>query len=1263
MKKRYFLPLLQAACFVLLSLLLQNCSGLHNPPIPTLEEQPASVQTTTQAIIPQADIQPLIDKQEIDQMDKKQKKMVKKNDKGKEKLRDGEEADEDKETMQQNAVRYITERISSFSLQKIQAKERRKAQEDSRSNDVVSELISNPNTELVELRLQAENNDQTAQYKLAEICYKDKNYQEAKKWYKESTKTFYDSESEYKLGLIYEQENKWKKAKKRFKNATLGLDRDTINNYENFYADAQYRLGLIYERDTTNHKNFWLEIADSYEQAFREANEETLREKAKTKLDNIIQNLKAAIENKDVEASYRLGVFYIDGIGVNTNYTKAIIHFENALKQKHLDAKNKLKEAEHKALQELKAKDKYNLGIIYELGNKTSRNYDKAVEWYKKSAVQGCTMAEVRLARMYYNGWGLNKNQTKARNICDKERVKQAIRVAANNGDVDCQFILGWMFWSGCGMEEDKETSFKWVMKAANKEHVNAQFSLGMMYDNGLGVEKDEVKAIEWFQKAANQGLANAQLNLGVMYEYGQGIIKDEVKAIEWFQKAANQGNAEAQYRLGYIYYCAQGVEKDYITSIKWFQEAAKNGGEYNFNEILDTIILELAEKCLDRNTRNETKKAFDILLKALKEETIDLSIKILQNIHKSLYNFWKKDHPNREGVGIIRDFIKNLKAHIPRKRDYHSDSEGESDSEDTGIVYRALALNEDLTKGLTPKGSNPHFSIINHVSPLRGKTERETQSLWISTTRSLKVAAAWASESLCKSVAKIRIDQAWRTEKCDHNESGKKRLYDFTQPEDCSLIFGNSTNTERNTVIASQEVTIYRGVPKENILTLYTADTLSEEEYKKLKDVPKEELVNRGIYSTVKTRKLKGSVPLPRILRIKVMEEVEGQQQAVESMEEEIAELAENLSQTLQVGQKTTDSKDKGKEKDEEGYSRSEVGPSGELYSQEGSELDPLEKKVLQLTRHAMEERISKEDIVEAALSNSNTNVSYGQEIEDLKENTLNPIESEILQAIRQIKQEAVIKSMNCLILKAAPNGELIVRTIQEALEGKSNTLDFGNTKLKEQDFVLLAHHPFFKGMCKELKFDNLSEPMSYLEIGALAKALQITNVEEVDLSENNLEGRYIVEFARNLKSSKVTSIYLSNNNMGAAEAGEFAECLQGTDVQVIDLSFNNIRNTGAVNFIQSLQATNVHTINLRGNHIKNIEEEDIVKLNKSLKTNQVHILDLSRNNIDDRGAIEFDKAVQGTNVEEVDLRENEIGPDAQRLLVEQYPHIKWTF
>jgi hypothetical protein len=38
MKKSYFLPLLQAACFLLISFFLQNCGGSHNLPLEGEEE-------------------------------------------------------------------------------------------------------------------------------------------------------------------------------------------------------------------------------------------------------------------------------------------------------------------------------------------------------------------------------------------------------------------------------------------------------------------------------------------------------------------------------------------------------------------------------------------------------------------------------------------------------------------------------------------------------------------------------------------------------------------------------------------------------------------------------------------------------------------------------------------------------------------------------------------------------------------------------------------------------------------------------------------------------------------------------------------------------------------------------------------------------------------------------------------------------------------------------------------------------------------------
>ncbi|KAF8928216.1 hypothetical protein BGZ58_009806, partial [Dissophora ornata] len=62
-----------------------------------------------------------------------------------------------------------------------------------------------------------------------------------------------------------------------------------------------------------------------------------------------------------------------------------------------------------------------------------------------------------------------------------------------------------------------------WYLKAANQGEANAQYNLGFMYRNGKGVPQDYSKAMEWYLKAANQGHASAQFNISAMREHGKG--------------------------------------------------------------------------------------------------------------------------------------------------------------------------------------------------------------------------------------------------------------------------------------------------------------------------------------------------------------------------------------------------------------------------------------------------------------------------------------------------------------------------------------------------------------------------------------------------------------------------------------------------------------------------------------------------------------------------------------------------------------------
>ena len=214
--------------------------------------------------------------------------------------------------------------------------------------------------------------------------------------------------------------------------------------------------------------------------------------------------------------------------------------------------------------------EQYQLGEDYYYGdNGKSQDYVKAIKWYRKAANQGDSDAQYNLGYMYYNGQGVEQDYIKA---------LEWYRKAANQGFVPAQHDLGYMYNNGLGVEQDYKKAVEWYRKAADQGDAQSQYDFGCMYYKGYGVEQDYPKAVEWYRKAADQGDVLAQHNLGVMYYNGLGVEQDYEKAVEWYRKAADQGDSDAQYNLGCMYRDGEGVKRDYEKAVEWFRRAADQG-------------------------------------------------------------------------------------------------------------------------------------------------------------------------------------------------------------------------------------------------------------------------------------------------------------------------------------------------------------------------------------------------------------------------------------------------------------------------------------------------------------------------------------------------------------------------------------------------------------------------------------------------------------------------------------------------------------
>ena len=156
-----------------------------------------------------------------------------------------------------------------------------------------------------------------------------------------------------------------------------------------------------------------------------------------------------------------------------------------------------------------------------------------------------------------------------------KEIISEILDAAARNS-TEAQNMLGYMFYTGTGVEQNQKEAVSWYRKATEQHDAVGQASLGYMFATGAGVGKDEKEAVKWYRKAAEQNLAMAQRSLGWMYATGHGVEKDEIEAVKWLLCAADRGYPDAQHDLGIMYLRGRGVKQDNKEAVKWFRKAAE---------------------------------------------------------------------------------------------------------------------------------------------------------------------------------------------------------------------------------------------------------------------------------------------------------------------------------------------------------------------------------------------------------------------------------------------------------------------------------------------------------------------------------------------------------------------------------------------------------------------------------------------------------------------------------------------------------------
>ena len=288
------------------------------------------------------------------------------------------------------------------------------------------------------------------------------------------------------------------------------------------------------------------------------------------------------------DEQFRVGIAYYEGAYMlPKDMDKALSYFRKAAERGHAVAQtfmvmgsmNYKDDHNEEVMHWLqKAAEQGERQALYNLGNSCHRrdisglvDISKSNELFRQSAEDGYQAAYSRMALIYFNGEGVEKNLKIAKywawldfanlpesfrdksilvQLIEPEDVheenqinfKKIIEDAAEAGERDA--MNNWA--SGLKNIGENEKAFALWQKAADLKHPNGMCNVARQcWTENV---KNYERARTLFEEASKSGNQHAFYGLTVIHYQGLGVEKDVKKAWEYLEKAINKGDAESRY-------------------------------------------------------------------------------------------------------------------------------------------------------------------------------------------------------------------------------------------------------------------------------------------------------------------------------------------------------------------------------------------------------------------------------------------------------------------------------------------------------------------------------------------------------------------------------------------------------------------------------------------------------------------------------------------------------------------------------------------
>lgn len=221
----------------------------------------------------------------------------------------------------------------------------------------------------------------------------------------------------------------------------------------------------------------------------------------------------------------------------------------------------------------------------------THRNIRMALSYFMEASMKNNLFATLNLAQLYQDGYGVEKNLPKARELYMR---------AFKSGYTDALVLCGDTYWeSEGGTDPDYQKALECYQKAMLRRCPYAAFRLGWLYNEGLGVEQDTARALNYYKQAVAMSYPDAMADMGSFYREGRLVEQDYAKAMEYLNKAAAKGNVKAMYEIYQMHLRGEGVQPNFNLAKEWLRKSmdADNSVLNGFSSVKNQIKAIIKEK------------------------------------------------------------------------------------------------------------------------------------------------------------------------------------------------------------------------------------------------------------------------------------------------------------------------------------------------------------------------------------------------------------------------------------------------------------------------------------------------------------------------------------------------------------------------------------------------------------------------------------------------------------------------------------------